>query len=60
MKTVKTFKRADGLVKAVVKFNADLNEFQVRLLKAGVETKAARYFTDDESDALGTARLMVA
>jgi hypothetical protein len=59
MKTIKTCKRADGLVKAVVKFDEDLNEYQVRLIKAGKEHKPARYHTDDEGDAIGTAELMV-
>lgn len=56
--TIKTFKRADGLVKAVVKFCDDYQEYQVLLYKAGKLNKGATYHTDDKQDALGTAALM--
>ena len=57
--TKKTYKRPDGLVKAVVKFDEEWDEFQVWLYRAGKEVKAARYHAADEQDAHGTARLMV-
>jgi hypothetical protein len=59
MKTIKTFKRADGLVKTVVKFDEEYSEYQVFLYRAGKQVKAATYHTDDEADALGTAQLMI-
>jgi hypothetical protein len=59
MKTIKTYTRPDGLVKARVKFDPDWEEFQVWLYRAGKEVKEARYHASDEMDAHGTARLMV-
>ena len=59
MKTIKTLKRTDGLVKAVVKFCDEWEGFQVLLYRAGKQVKAATYHADDEADALGTAHLMV-
>jgi hypothetical protein len=60
MRTLKTYKRLDGLVKAVVRLDTEWDEFQVWLFRAGREVKAARYHAADEQDAHGTARLMVA
>lgn len=42
----------------VVKFNPEWEEYTVTPVVDGVADKEARYYTDDESDARGTARVM--
>lgn len=59
LKTIRSFARADRLVKAVVKFDCEYDEYQIYLFKAGRAVKNATYHTDDLQDALGTAQLMV-
>jgi hypothetical protein len=59
MKTLQTIRRPDGLAKAVVKFDEDWAEYQVWPYLLGKLNQAAIYHTDDEDDAVGTARLMI-
>jgi hypothetical protein len=48
----------DMVLKAKVYLDRENEEYTVRLWVDGVEQVAAKYFTDDLNDAVGTANLM--
>ena len=56
MKTVHTVDCEQ--VRVVVKFNEEFDEYVCRISVNGKREKAADYFTDDEGDAISTAKTM--
>lgn len=52
-------KESSGSNEARIYWNSDDREFTVKLYKNGVYQKGADYFSDDKSDAYGTAKQMV-
>ena len=55
-RTVQVIREGGAVVR--VTYDPDLAEYRCRLCLLGVQVDSADYFTDDEDDALNTARTM--
>lgn len=53
------FKNEENGLFAAVKYNSDYREFRVKMYENGHRTEARDYFTNDKTDAINTAKLML-